>query len=59
MVPVGGGLIFAGKPELIKEINESYPGRASMNCVLDVFITLMALGETGLRNKIKTRKECY
>lgn len=59
LVPVGGSLIFSANKWMVKEISESYPGRASSNCVIDMFITLTSLGRDGLRTLMKTRKRNF
>ena len=48
MVPVGGAIITCPDPKTITEISRLYPGRASISPVLDLFITLLSMGEEGL-----------
>eukprot|EP00924_Labyrinthula_sp_SR-Ha-C_P009987 snap_masked-scaffold_21-processed-gene-5.83-mRNA-1 protein AED:0.02 eAED:0.02 QI:0/-1/0/1/-1/1/1/0/456 len=56
MVPVGGGIIFSNKKELVEGINKTYPGRASMSPVLDLFVTFLEMGTQGYVNIRKSRK---
>lgn len=53
MVPVGGSVIFTQKPELCKQISEKYPGRACGGPIVDLFITLLQMGKSGLRKLYK------
>jgi len=59
MVPVGGSLIYSTDKNIIKDVSENYPGRASANCVLDMFITLTNMGKSGLTQLLKTRKKNF
>lgn len=59
MVPVGGSLIYASDKTIITEISENYPGRASANCVIDMFITLTSMGKRGIQDLLKARKNNY
>lgn len=59
MVPVGGSLIYSSDSQLTKEISENYPGRASANCVIDMFITLVKMGRRGLLELLRTRKRNF
>lgn len=43
-MPVGGSIIFSSNKKLIKGIDKNYPGRCSINQVLDLFISLTSLG---------------
>jgi O-phospho-L-seryl-tRNASec:L-selenocysteinyl-tRNA synthase len=58
MVPVGGSIIIA-KPSLITEISDLYPGRASIAPILDLFITLLAMGREGYRSVLERRKDSF
>ena len=49
MVPVGGAIVASSNKIAIQQLAESYPGRASSAPVIDLFVTLLALGETGLK----------
>lgn len=57
LVPVGGAIIASQDKALIKVINELYPGRASISPVLDLFITFLAMGQSGYRKLLSDRKE--
>jgi len=47
MVPVGGSLIYAPKKkDIVDQVNKMYPGRASGAPILDLFVTLLSMGET-------------
>jgi O-phospho-L-seryl-tRNASec:L-selenocysteinyl-tRNA synthase len=49
MVPVGGAIISSPSKENISKVSQMYPGRASSGPILDMFITLLQMGEGGLR----------
>jgi O-phospho-L-seryl-tRNASec:L-selenocysteinyl-tRNA synthase len=59
MVPVGGSVVFARDKALLKELNSSYPGRASNSPIIDLFITLLEMGKHGWLNLLKERKATY
>ncbi|VUZ41744.1 unnamed protein product [Hymenolepis diminuta] len=59
MVPVGGAIIAGFSKNLIKEIAESYPGRASGTPSLDVFATLLHLGRQGWESLCSKREISY
>ncbi|KAL5102977.1 O-phosphoseryl-tRNA Sec selenium transferase [Taenia crassiceps] len=59
MVPVGGAIIAGFSKSLLKEIAESYPGRASGTPTLDVFATLLHLGHSGWEDLLAQREACY
>nr|CDS28762.1 o phosphoseryl tRNA(Sec) selenium [Hymenolepis microstoma] len=59
MVPVGGAIIAGFSKDLIKEIAESYPGRASGTPSLDVFATLLHLGRRGWESLCSKQETCY
>lgn len=59
LVPVGGCVVISPSRKQIEELNLSYPGRASANAVIDLFISLLSMGKSGLVEKLKTRKECW
>ncbi|RKP25478.1 soluble liver antigen/liver pancreas antigen-domain-containing protein [Syncephalis pseudoplumigaleata] len=56
---VGGAIVFSPSTELLSNVAKSYPGRASMTPVLDMFITLLTLGEAGYRALLADRKEVH
>ena len=55
MVPVGGAIIASPHKDRIAEVAKLYPGRASSAPVMDVFITLLSMGETGYRRLLEDR----
>lgn len=57
MVPVGASIIFSKDKKVIQEISELYPGRASGSPILDLFITYLTLGRSGLKSALQERKE--
>ena len=59
MVPVGGAVIYSSDQSKINEIAKLYPGRASMSPILDLFVTLLSMGETGLKNLWKERERLF
>ncbi|VDD77619.1 unnamed protein product [Mesocestoides corti] len=59
MVPVGGSIIAGFSTELLRDIAESYPGRASGTPSLDVFATLLYLGRGGWDSLVSKREVCY
>jgi O-phospho-L-seryl-tRNASec:L-selenocysteinyl-tRNA synthase len=59
MVPVGGAIVGSPKESIIDAVSKLYPGRASINPILDLFITFMSMGIRGLRQLLQQRKEVY
>jgi len=59
LVPVGGAVVAGPDKSFITAVAQTYPGRASITPILDVFITLLGLGEAGFLNLLKERKTCY
>ena len=59
MVPVGGSIVFSSSQEVIDSVSSLYPGRASMSPVMDLFITLLAMGRVGLERLLKERKDNF
>ena len=49
MVPVGGAIVTSSQEDFIASLSAMYPGRASATPVLDLFITLLAMGERKYR----------
>jgi O-phospho-L-seryl-tRNASec:L-selenocysteinyl-tRNA synthase len=49
LMPVGGAIIASPTGGLIKLISKVYPGRASSTPIVDLFLTLLAMGETSWR----------
>lgn len=59
MVPVGGAIIFGPDPEIIARVAKRYAGRASISHVIDLFITLIGLGRSGLGRLKTDRIKCF
>jgi len=59
MVPVGGAVIAGFDKKLIKEISQTYPGRASGSPSIDVFITLLSMGVSGYKALLAQRKALF
>lgn len=57
MVPVGGAVVASPSQAFIDLVSSCYPGRASMTPILDLFITLLSMGESGYRGLLETRKQ--
>ena len=57
MVPVGGAIVSSCDDSFMKELTGLYPGRANANPILDLFITLLSMGETGYRKLLAYRNE--
>jgi O-phospho-L-seryl-tRNASec:L-selenocysteinyl-tRNA synthase len=61
MVPVGGAVVTSGRENtrVVEEVRKAYPGRASIAPVLDLFITLLGMGEDGWRKLLDDRDVVY
>jgi len=59
LVPVGGAIVTSANKELLEAINTSYPGRASMAPIFDLFVTLLSMGVQGYKSLLQQRKDCY
>jgi len=59
MVPVGGAVVSSPNEKLVEDVSKIYPGRASVAPILDLFITFLAMGESGWKQLLKERKELY
>jgi O-phospho-L-seryl-tRNASec:L-selenocysteinyl-tRNA synthase len=55
MVPVGGAVVVSPSAAFIDTVAAAYPGRASMTPILDLFITLLSMGQTGYRHLLQER----
>jgi O-phospho-L-seryl-tRNASec:L-selenocysteinyl-tRNA synthase len=55
MVPVGGAIVTSPNNEFLDLISRTYPGRASMSPILDLFITLLEMGKNGYDELRKKR----
>jgi O-phospho-L-seryl-tRNASec:L-selenocysteinyl-tRNA synthase len=58
MVPVGGAVLSSPTPELIDQAAKLYPGRASSSPIVDMFITLLSMGQRGLLGLHQQRLQC-
>lgn len=59
LVPVGGALAYAGDAGVIERLSSAYPGRASSAPCLDLFITLLSLGEQGWSALLAERERLF
>eukprot|EP00116_Pleurobrachia_bachei_P006900 sb/3467162/ len=59
MVPVGGSIVAGFTSDVIKGVSQVYPGRGSSTPTLDLFITLLSMGRTGLVNLLDKRTEVF
>lgn len=59
LVPVGGAVISSCLPDILTDISQTYPGRASAAPIIDLFITLLSMGQIGYKKLLKDRKDVY
>ena len=59
MVPVGGSIVCSRDEQLITSISQMYAGRASMSPLLDLLITLLAMGKNGYRRLLDERRKVH
>lgn len=59
LVPVGGGLVAGFDKRLVEDIAQTYPGRGSAAPSMDVFITLLSLGQSGYLRLRDERREMF
>jgi O-phospho-L-seryl-tRNASec:L-selenocysteinyl-tRNA synthase len=59
LVPVGGAIAYATDASVIKRISSAYPGRASGSPCLDLFVTLLSLGESGWSALLAERERLF
>ncbi|CAL5970905.1 O-phosphoseryl-tRNA(Sec)_selenium transferase [Hexamita inflata] len=59
MVPVSGALIYSRNKPLIQQIGQLYAGRASASGIIDLFITLLSLGQSGWNQVLEQRKRNF
>ncbi|KAK9717114.1 O-phosphoseryl-tRNA(Sec) selenium transferase, SepSecS [Popillia japonica] len=57
LVPSGSSLVTSFDEDVIGRIAKTYPGRASSNSTIDIFITLVSLGKNGY-SKFLDDKDC-
>lgn len=58
-VPVAGAFVYSSDNKLIEKLRENYPGRASIQPILDLFITFLELGQKELIKIFGERKKRY
>lgn len=56
MVPVGGAILASTSDALLQRVSASYPGRASITPILDLFITLLSMGQSGYLRLLEQRQ---
>jgi O-phospho-L-seryl-tRNASec:L-selenocysteinyl-tRNA synthase len=59
MVPVGGAIITSPDSSVVDQIAANYPGRASAAPIIDLFITLLSMGESGYKHLLQEREKSY
>ncbi len=59
LVPVGGAIIASPSAASIDSVAKLYAGRASSSPVLDLFITLLSMGESGYRKLLEERNRLF
>lgn len=59
LVPVGGSIITSPSKEFVEHVAKTYPGRASISPLLDVFITLLHMGKQKMKAMLAQRKQVY
>jgi O-phospho-L-seryl-tRNASec:L-selenocysteinyl-tRNA synthase len=59
LVPVGGALAYSGDASVIERVSKAYPGRASGSPCLDLFITLLSMGERRFRALLAEREALF
>ena len=57
MVPVGGAIVTSPSLDFLQQLSAIYPGRASAAPIMDLFITLLSMGEAGYRQLLQSRME--
>ena len=57
MVPVGGAIVSSPDLDFLNKISQTYPGRASISPILDLFITLLEMGREGYEKLRKLRMD--
>jgi O-phospho-L-seryl-tRNASec:L-selenocysteinyl-tRNA synthase len=59
LVPVGGAIAYSTDATVIARISSAYPGRASGSPCLDLFITLLSMGESGWSALLAERERLF
>jgi O-phospho-L-seryl-tRNASec:L-selenocysteinyl-tRNA synthase len=57
LVPVGGAIISGPKSDILDQIGKFYSGRGAISNLIDLFITLVSMGETGWLKILKERED--
>ncbi|KAL0246924.1 hypothetical protein GEMRC1_008130 [Eukaryota sp. GEM-RC1] len=58
LTPVGGSIV-AGKRDLVQNVSNSWPGRASISPILDFLITVLSLGKSKIIELFVQREESF
>jgi len=59
MVPVGGAIVTSSSAEFISGLSAMYPGRANSAPIMDLFVTLLAMGESTYRELLEKRNALF
>ncbi|KAF0984068.1 hypothetical protein FDP41_007983 [Naegleria fowleri] len=61
MVPVGGAVVASGGEceEFVDKVSKLYAGRANMSPILDLFMTLLSMGERRWKELLSEREELF
>ena len=59
MVPVGGAVVVSASKPLVDAVSRVYPGRASASPVVDLLVTLLAMGAEGYQRLLGERKRLF
>lgn len=60
MVPVGGAVVATfGNNDFLNKVASTYAGRASASPAVDLLITFLQLGRSGVKKMLSVRKENY
>eukprot|EP00917_Polyrhabdina_sp_WS-2016_P011337 GHVP01025011.1.p1 GENE.GHVP01025011.1~~GHVP01025011.1.p1 ORF type:complete len:470 (+),score=83.11 GHVP01025011.1:1176-2585(+) len=59
LVPVGGSVVSSPRPDLVSDLANFYPGRASIGPSLDMLMTLLQMGSERLRAMCNERQKMF
>lgn len=59
LVPVGGAIVTSSDPDFVSGLSKMYPGRANATPVLDLFITLLSMGEKTYKALLEKRSALF
>ena len=59
MVPVGGSIVGSFDQSFVDNLGKMYPGRASIQPILDLFISFLSMGSEKYKELLVERKELY